>query len=103
MTREGILILRSEGARSQLLNRQDVRDRLIALIDDLPQQCGRVVRLRKIDGRSPSEIAVLLGISVSTVEKHLAKGLELIVTGLREQPAAQVVKSAEWIRRRTRK
>ena len=32
MTREGILILRSEGARSQLLNRQDVRDRLIALI-----------------------------------------------------------------------
>lgn len=78
-------------------------DRLIALIDDLPQQCGRVVRLRKIDGRSPSEIAVLLGISVSTVEKHLAKGLELIVTGLREQPAAQVVKSAEWIRRRTRK
>lgn len=32
MTREGILILRSEGARSQLLNRQDVRERLIALI-----------------------------------------------------------------------
>lgn len=32
LTREGVLILRSEGARSQLLNRQEVRDRLIGLI-----------------------------------------------------------------------
>ena len=32
MTREGVLVLRSEGARSQLLNRQEVRDRLIAMI-----------------------------------------------------------------------
>lgn len=32
MTREGVLVLRSEGARSQLLNRQEVRERLIELI-----------------------------------------------------------------------
>ena len=32
MTREGVLILRSEGARSQLVNRQEVRERLIELI-----------------------------------------------------------------------
>ena len=32
MTREGVLVLRSEGARSQLLNRQDARERLIDLI-----------------------------------------------------------------------
>ncbi len=32
MTREGVLILRSEGSRSQLLNRQEVRERLLALI-----------------------------------------------------------------------
>jgi ribosome-associated protein len=32
MTPGGILILRSEGSRSQLLNRQEVRERLIALI-----------------------------------------------------------------------
>lgn len=77
-------------------------ERLMALIDALPAQCGRVVRMRKIEGCSPREIAVSLGISVSTVEKHLAKGLELIVAGLREQPTARVVKSGEWIRRRTR-
>jgi len=32
MTRDGVLILRSDGARSQLLNRQDVRERLFELI-----------------------------------------------------------------------
>ncbi len=34
LTKEGVLILRSEGARSQLLNRTEVRERLIALIKD---------------------------------------------------------------------
>ncbi|QDZ07016.1 aminoacyl-tRNA hydrolase [Sphingomonas panacisoli] len=32
MTNEGVLVLRSEGARSQLLNRQEVRDRLLEMI-----------------------------------------------------------------------
>lgn len=32
LTREGVLVLRSEGARSQLLNRQEVRERLVELI-----------------------------------------------------------------------
>jgi len=34
LTRDGVLVLRSEGARSQLLNRQEVRERLVALIKD---------------------------------------------------------------------
>jgi ribosome-associated protein len=34
MTRDGVLILRSEGSRSQLLNRQEVRERLVALIQE---------------------------------------------------------------------
>jgi len=32
MTRDGVLVLRSDGARSQLVNRQDVRERLFELI-----------------------------------------------------------------------
>lgn len=34
LTRDGVLVLRSEGSRSQLLNRQEVRERLVALIRD---------------------------------------------------------------------
>jgi RNA polymerase sigma-70 factor (ECF subfamily) len=41
----------------------------------LPDQCRRVLILRKVYGLSQLEVADRLGISVSTVEKHLAKGL----------------------------
>lgn len=41
----------------------------------LPEQCRRVLILRKVYGLSQLEVAQRLGISVSTVEKHLAKGL----------------------------
>lgn len=34
LTRNGVLVLRSEGARSQLINRQEVRMRLIELIQE---------------------------------------------------------------------
>jgi RNA polymerase sigma-70 factor (ECF subfamily) len=41
----------------------------------LPEQCRRVLMLRKVYGLSQAEVAARLGISISTVEKHLAKGL----------------------------
>ena len=44
-------------------------------IGQLPAQCRRVFRLRKIDELSHKEIAAEMGISVSTVEKHIATGL----------------------------
>ncbi|MCC2975579.1 aminoacyl-tRNA hydrolase [Sphingomonas sp. PL-96] len=63
MTREGVLVLRSEGARSQLLNREEVRERLVALIRDatfVPRKRkatkpSRAAKARRVDekkGRS---------------------------------------------------
>jgi RNA polymerase sigma factor (sigma-70 family) len=43
----------------------------------LPAQCRHVYLLRKVHGMSHKEIADHLGIAVSTVEKHLMKGIEL--------------------------
>lgn len=43
--------------------------------DSLPSQCRKALLLRKIHGFSQKEIAETMGISESTVEKHLAKGL----------------------------
>ncbi len=59
MTQEVILILRSEGARSQLLNRQDVRDRLIALIREAtivpkkrrPTKPTKASQKRRVEGK----------------------------------------------------
>jgi RNA polymerase sigma factor (sigma-70 family) len=77
-------------------------ERLLALLDRLPNQCARVVKMRKIEGRSPREIAVSLGLSVSTVEKHLAKGLALVAAGLRGDVGAETIRERPWVRRRTR-
>lgn len=60
---------------------------LLDLIDALPAQCSRVMHMRKIQGIPPAAIAAALSISVSTVEKHIAKGLALITKARRESDA----------------
>ncbi len=63
MTSEGVLVLRSEGARSQLLNRQEVRERLLDLIREAtivpkkrrPTKPSKAAKARRVDekkGRS---------------------------------------------------
>ena len=44
-------------------------------ISSLPPQCRQVFLLRKVQGYSQKEIARRTGVSVSTVEKHIALGL----------------------------
>jgi RNA polymerase sigma-70 factor (ECF subfamily) len=43
-------------------------------VAELPEQCRKVLVLRKVYGYSQQDVADSLGISISTVEKHLAKG-----------------------------
>ena len=59
LTREGVLVLRSEGSRSQLLNRQEIRERLVALIREAtfvpkkrrPTKPTRASQTRRIEGK----------------------------------------------------
>jgi RNA polymerase sigma-70 factor (ECF subfamily) len=44
-------------------------------VDRLPPLCRRVFVLRKVYKLSPVEISEVLGVSHSTIEKHVAKGL----------------------------
>jgi RNA polymerase sigma-70 factor (ECF subfamily) len=78
--------------------------RIVALVDQLPPQCRKVVRLRKFEGRSPREIAEMLGLSVSTVEKHLAKGLAAVTKGMAGDLAMPEERDrpGSWERRRPR-
>ena len=63
LTRDGVLVLRSEGSRSQLLNRQEVRERLFDLIREAtivpkkrrPTKPSKAAKARRVDekkGRS---------------------------------------------------
>ncbi|WP_214624577.1 RNA polymerase sigma factor [Sphingobium nicotianae] len=52
---------------------------LLADVERLPPACQRVVRMRKFEERPPREIALILGISISTVETHLARGMQQLM------------------------
>lgn len=57
----------------------DSHDRMMIFwqaVSSLPPQCQKVFVLKKVHGHSHKEIANLLEISVSTVEKHVAMGLK---------------------------
>jgi RNA polymerase sigma factor (sigma-70 family) len=78
-------LLRSgQDLESQLCARDALR-RLQALVDTLPQQCRRAFLLRRVHEKSMVEIADEMGLSVSTVEKHLGKAIRLVMQALAEQ------------------
>lgn len=57
---------------------QELR-RIGEALSALPDKCRQVFLLRKVDGLSQREIAARLGISENTVEKHIVKGLRLLM------------------------
>ncbi len=58
--------------------------RLARLIARLPGKCRQAFVLRKIHGCSQREIAQRMGISENTVEKHIGKGLRLLMQAMAE-------------------
>ncbi len=48
-------------------------------IDNLPDRCGEVVRLRKVQGFSTREVADQLGVGKDTVEKQMTLGMRALV------------------------
>jgi RNA polymerase sigma-70 factor (ECF subfamily) len=64
------------------------RNELMLVIGSLPPRCRDVFVLRWIRGFNHRDIGERLGISVSTVEKHLAKGLRLCRAELRRRAEA---------------
>ncbi len=64
-------------ALDEKLNARQELTLLSAVIASLPDRCREVLTLRKLHGLSQREIAQRLGITESTVEKHVAYGVRL--------------------------
>ncbi|NEI74524.1 sigma-70 family RNA polymerase sigma factor [Rhizobium lusitanum] len=62
-------------------------ERLHLLIGELPELTRKIFILNRIDGLTYSQVAAHLGISDSSVQKHLSKALLHITTRLRKSAA----------------
>jgi RNA polymerase sigma-70 factor (ECF subfamily) len=72
-----------------------LRDRLPGLVGALPEKARMVVVPRYQEDLSPSEIAELLEMPVSTVKSHLHRSLALLRGRLERQGLARVDRGGE--------
>lgn len=78
-------VLRSDDSLEAAITARDELRRLQAIIDTLPPQPRRVFLLRRVHDLSLNEIAGQMSLSVSTVEKHLAKAVMLVAKAVSER------------------
>jgi RNA polymerase sigma-70 factor (ECF subfamily) len=69
-------------AADEALERADLRARLDAALDALPERCRLVMHLRWREQLRHAEIASVMGISVKGVEIQLSRGLRAIRTAM---------------------
>jgi RNA polymerase sigma-70 factor (ECF subfamily) len=81
---------------AQLCARDELR-RLQTVLDGMPPQCRRAFVLRRVHEKSVAEIADEMGLSVSTVEKHLGKAVRLLMQALasREETGLERARRAD--------
>jgi len=68
----------SESEVEMRIEEAELNYRLKLATEQLPPKCREVFVLSKIEHLSNAKIAAQLGISVSTVEKHISRGMELM-------------------------
>lgn len=56
---------------------------LVEAVEDLPDKTRQAFQLHKLDGHSHAETARRMGISISTVEKHISSALKTLTRRLR--------------------
>jgi len=72
---EQLNVFTSEAPPDEQVEARQRFESFCAAVDRLPPLCRRVFVLRKVYKLSHTEISEVLGVSHSTIEKHVAKGL----------------------------
>ncbi|WCT74414.1 sigma-70 family RNA polymerase sigma factor [Sphingomonas naphthae] len=75
-------LLHADHSAEATLQARDELRHLQAIVDTLPQQCRRAFILRRVYDRSIGEIAEEMGLSVSTVDKHLTRAAAKIMQAI---------------------
>jgi RNA polymerase sigma factor (sigma-70 family) len=80
---EALRIPSEEPSPERVLGARQELERLLQLVEELPERCQRAFCLQKFEGLSQREIAQEMNISEKTVEKHLSRALMGVLDGLK--------------------
>jgi RNA polymerase sigma-70 factor (family 1) len=76
--------LRASSSQSFPYENNELKNRIRASIETLPEKCRQAFMLNHYGSMSYKDIAQEMGISVKTVEKHIGKALQVLRNELRE-------------------
>jgi len=65
-----------------MMVRAELEDKIRVTVEALPDQCRKIFRMNRYEGKKNSEIASELGISVRTVETQISKALKVLRANL---------------------
>ena len=68
----------SEPSADQYIDRDNLEKEIHTIIDELPEKCGQVFKLSRLEGKSHQEISEAMGISKKTIENHMTKALRTL-------------------------
>lgn len=67
-----------DGSGQTSMEVMELKDRIHAIIDDLPERCRMIFGMSRFEEMSYKEIAAALDISVKTVENQMSKALKIL-------------------------
>ncbi|HUS86193.1 MAG TPA: RNA polymerase sigma-70 factor [Bacteroidales bacterium] len=70
---------------AELLKYKELHERIVVIMDKLPERCARIFCMNRFEGLKYAEIAQELSISVKTVEANMGKALRELRKELLEQ------------------
>jgi RNA polymerase sigma factor (sigma-70 family) len=97
---ESLAVADEAPSSESVVSARDELRRLQRIVDAMPPQCRKVFLMRRIDELPLADIAARLALSVSTVEKHLAKAMTLLTRGMEESDPVSTIGGARAWRRR---
>lgn len=65
------------GNEPYILIEKELEEKIMNIIDSLPDRCQAVFRMSRIEGMKNREIAEHMGVSLKAVEKHMSKALQI--------------------------
>ena len=66
----------SQESPSDILNYKELQEKVVRILERLPERCGKIFTMSRFEGLKYSEIAEKLSVSIKTVEANMGRALK---------------------------